>query len=157
MSLPENVEKLLHAASIDWAAFYFRWETAKEIEECEIKSPIEQSFYICWKGLFHFGHFIGTKKIFTGDYKLKLIPQFKIEKYRADFRVEGTKYLIELDGHEWHEKTKEQARRDKERERLFIRKGFTVIRFTGQEVYDDAFTCAYETYIDILNSKLDKK
>lgn len=45
---------------------------------------------------------------------------------------------VELDGHDFHEKTKEQARKDKKRDRTLAAAGWTTLRFTGSEVYADA-------------------
>lgn len=69
-------------------------------------------------------------------------PQYKIENYRADFLVElwngkGNKYIIECDGHDFHEKTKEQAEYDKKRERVFVSRGYKVLRYSGSELYRD--------------------
>ena len=61
----------------------------------------------------------------------------------ADFVV-NDKYIIEIDGHEWH-KTKEQRYDDYRRERYLIRLGYIVIRFTGSEVFVDPRQCAVET------------
>lgn len=41
---------------------------------------------------------------------------------------------IELDGHDFHERTKEQATRDKRRDRALVAAGWSVLRFTGSEV-----------------------
>lgn len=51
---------------------------------------------------------------------------------------ESRRVAVELDGHDFHERTKEQARRDRARERRLIAMGWTVVRFTGSEVYQDA-------------------
>jgi very-short-patch-repair endonuclease len=61
----------------------------------------------------------------------------------ADFVI-NDKYIIEIDGHEWH-KTKEQRYDDYRRERYLIRMGYIVIRFTGSEVFVDPRQCAIET------------
>ena len=60
-------------------------------------------------------------------------------EYRPDFAIIyfDEKLAIELDGHDFHEKTKEQARRDKARGRDFVDDGWAVIRFTGSEVFAD--------------------
>lgn len=42
---------------------------------------------------------------------------------------------VECDGHDFHEKTKEQARRDKSRDRILISHGIHTIRFTGSEIF----------------------
>ena len=48
---------------------------------------------------------------------------------------------VELDGHDFHERTKEQAKRDKGRDRRLHIDGWTVVRFSGSEVHDDAAGC----------------
>jgi very-short-patch-repair endonuclease len=55
-------------------------------------------------------------------------------------------YCIEIDGHEWHEKTKEQVRADKEKDRAYLKNGFIPVRFTGSEVYHDAKKCVDEFF-----------
>jgi very-short-patch-repair endonuclease len=79
-------------------------------------------------------------------------------RYRADFVVtnagveafadalEGYVYqpiriVVEVDGHEWHERTKEQAARDKARDRELQIAGWKVLRFTGSEVWKDPAGC----------------
>lgn len=52
---------------------------------------------------------------------------------------------VELDGHDFHERTKAQARRDKSRDRAMAADGVTVLRFTGSEVWRDPDACAKET------------
>ena len=51
---------------------------------------------------------------------------------------------IELDGHDFHERTKEQAQRDKARDRALTEAGYRVLRFTGSEVWRDAGKCVDE-------------
>lgn len=68
--------------------------------------------------------------------------QEKIEKYTVDFliQVDENKYIvIECDGHEFHEKTKEQAKHDKERDRFLQKEGYPVYRFTGSEIFNNPF------------------
>lgn len=71
------------------------------------------------------------------------IPQAQIGIYRADFllldqRVSPPRRtIIECDGHDFHERTKEQAQRDRARDRWFTTNGYTVLRFTGSEIYKD--------------------
>lgn len=66
---------------------------------------------------------------------------------RLDFAVVlGKKRLaIETDGHDFHERTKQQAASDKSRDRLLTAAGWKLLRFTGSEVYADAAKCAGET------------
>lgn len=70
--------------------------------------------------------------------------------YIPDFIIEigcvPMGFAIEIDGHEWHEKTKEQARADKEKERTYLKLSYIPIRFTGSEVYHDAKRCVNEVF-----------
>ena len=90
-------------------------------------------------------------------------PQAQIGKYRADFLVtyhdlsktywerSGERdslapfsLVVEVDGHDFHERTKDQARRDKKRDRDIQNLGFMVLRFTGSDVWADPLKCATE-------------
>jgi very-short-patch-repair endonuclease len=52
--------------------------------------------------------------------------------------------VVECDGHDFHERTKSQARRDKQRDRFLQSKGYKVLRFTGSEIWADPEQCAEE-------------
>lgn len=65
--------------------------------------------------------------------------------YRLDFAILGAldvKVAVECDGHEFHEKTKEQASKDKARERALVSAGWLVMRFAGSEIWRDPEGCA---------------
>lgn len=84
--------------------------------------------------------------------------EFKLSgsRYRADFvlmmrheKHGSHSIIVECDGHDFHEKTKAQAQRDKKRDRQFVRQGHRVIRFTGSEIHGSAMECAGEA-IDLV-------
>jgi hypothetical protein len=53
--------------------------------------------------------------------------------------------LVECDGHDWHERTPQQASRDRARDRdIYRRTGLAVLRFTGSDIHRDADSCAVE-------------
>lgn len=54
--------------------------------------------------------------------------------------------IVECDGHEFHERTKHQAQRDRSRDRELQRSGYRVFRFTGSELFKDPFACAKESF-----------
>jgi very-short-patch-repair endonuclease len=56
------------------------------------------------------------------------------------------KLVVECDGHEFHERTKEQAAADKSRDRVLVMQGYDVFRFTGSELWNDAWGCANQVY-----------
>jgi len=52
---------------------------------------------------------------------------------------------VECDGHEFHERTKQQAAYDRARDReLLIKRALVTVRFTGSEIHRDANQCARE-------------
>lgn len=63
--------------------------------------------------------------------------------YRVDFCIHAKSLVaIECDGHEFHYRTKEQAARDKRRDREITERGAVMLRFTGAEIYANPFECA---------------
>lgn len=82
--------------------------------------------------------------------------QSSILKYKVDFlftvRVNGKErhVVVECDGHDYHERTKQQAQRDKSRDRDLANAGYIVLRFTGSEIYRRSKECA-EEISDILD------
>lgn len=88
-----------------------------------LESPIEKLFFEACK----------TEGIF-------MEPQYQAGKYRIDFALPHLRIAVELDGHDYH-KTKEQRTRDAGRDRWLTINGWTVIRFTGSEVYANPEAC----------------
>lgn len=99
-----------------------------------------------WNALAHltFEKFLSE---IDGAKHLYVSPQVEIGGYRVDFmfggKIRGETHLlaVECDGHEYHEKTKEQAMRDKSRDRDLLGRGVPVMRFTGSEIWKDPTAC----------------
>lgn len=83
-----------------------------------------------------------------GDKARLLIPQFKLNDYRIDFAYleQDVLVCIECDGHDFHERTKLQAARDKQRDRNIQAAGYPILRFTGSEIWNDPFYCATQIH-----------
>lgn len=90
--------------------------------------------------------------------EFEIIPQNIIGIYKVDFVVRRNadnsnppqpiphrekNFVIEIDGYEYH-KTKEQREHDYKRERYLLNMGYTVIRFTGTEIFLSCRECALE-------------
>ena len=138
--LPDDIEKRLAWYQRRLAADYAR--TVRErIENHGVASPIEQVFLMEW-------HFLRVEERFG----VLLTPQLEVtadmSTYKIDFGITKPDHLaklgVELDGHEFHEKTPAQAARDKKRERALIRDGFTILRFTGSEMVREPRKCLGE-------------
>jgi very-short-patch-repair endonuclease len=78
----------------------------------------------------------------------KVHPQVIIGKYVVDFLItyeipntsKELMIVVECDGHEFHEKTREQVARDKERDRFMTLEGYTILRYSGREICEDPFS-----------------
>ncbi len=92
-----------------------------------LNSPIEQFAYADLLGL--------EAELWYSD--IKVIPQYEVGNYIADFMVQlyGESFAIECDGREFHEKTLDQSKRDKRKDRFFQLNGIKIFRFTGSEIY----------------------
>jgi very-short-patch-repair endonuclease len=83
---------------------------------------------------------------------IALLAQAPWEGYVTDFALASDGWrpkaafpvVIEVDGHEFHERTPEQAERDRSRDRAMAAAGTMVLRFTGREINRDASACAQE-------------
>lgn len=93
---------------------------------------------------------------------LVVCAQMHVGDYRADFGIlteaDGRFEIVavECDGHEFHEKTKEQAARDKARDRFFVESGVRVMRFTGAEIWKDACGCAKQVTDHVMGWTMDE-
>jgi hypothetical protein len=90
--------------------------------------------------------------------RLILQPQVKIANRRVDFVLyaydwrnefgpdpkpgEWRRLIIECDGHNFHERTKEQAAKDRAKDRQAVLDGVDCFRFTGSELWRDPWACA---------------
>jgi very-short-patch-repair endonuclease len=82
-------------------------------------------------------------------YGIVVTQQHPVERFKLDFALisdTGNKVAVELDGHDFHERTKEQATRDKSRDRRLVELGWTVLRFTGSEVWKDPRACVDQAH-----------
>lgn len=86
-----------------------------------------------------------------------VLMQVPIAEYRVDFLLYGIsascddrstwghfKLVVECDGHDFHEKTKAQAARDKQRDRKLMSMGYHIMRFTGSEMWKNPQQCVHE-------------
>ena len=85
-------------------------------------------------------------------FELIVYPQYKVSTgHRIDlaliYKIQAGQTVlvaVECDGHDFHEKTKQQAARDKKRDRDLQKLGWRVLRFTGSEIHRDAKGCCDE-------------
>lgn len=81
--------------------------------------------------------------------------QAPIDPYRVDFLIAAARtdepgdqlfLVVEADGYEFHQRTREQATRDYGRDRDLQKRGYRVMRFTGSEIHADPVQCAQSVF-----------
>ena len=112
---------------------------------------------------------LSVEKIVNGSYNYLLndilldhsqvyfiLPQYQIDNFRVDFLlmvlykdqdniIVSPKLVLECDGFEFHDKTADLINKDKLRDEYLINKGFSVLRFSGKQLYHNPFECALYT------------
>lgn len=125
-----------------------------------MESPIEHMFWVAVNVLCESEYTpLNPDLIFSpdGNHKVPrgiyLRPQAHIGKYRVDFLLDQfgvadedkyTRVIVELDGHDFHDKDKRQRAYEKARDRFLVKQGYRVLHFTGSEVVSDPFRVAFE-------------
>lgn len=133
------------------------------------KSPIEARFLAAFwdadslysKTAWDDGIEIAFAPLECATGRIDIQSQAPVGPYLADFRIDVTilggrqSFVVELDGHDFHEKTREQVAHDKKRDRFFIVQGLPALRFSGSEIWNNAPACAAEVvgYIDTLTNR----
>lgn len=112
--------------------------------EKNISSPIERIMHVILYDEFTWA---------MQQNRTKIEHQKRIGPYTADFYMtylsdkDGlVKFIIECDGHDYHERTKAQASHDKKRDRYFTEQGYIVLRFTGSEIVKDPWNLTSSIY-----------
>lgn len=142
----ESVRKHVKLAANSAANVLYEQTTVKlEAVVQGAESPIEAIFMVWWHVM---------AEVFGIHRHLKLWPQFEFapingNSYRADFAIWPTNIdaittetpfnciVVELDGHDYHERTKEQVIERNQRDRDFQEKGYVVLHFSGSEIHRD--------------------
>lgn len=128
------------------------------IEGYATHSPIEDLFYIAMHVMGEASYvevnpepeFDEKKGEWKLGYGIHVHTQYKIGKYRVDFLVSSTdgpqpnQVIVELDGHDFHDKDKHQRAYEKARDRYLTRCGYRILHYTGSEIVADPFKAAHE-------------
>jgi len=111
----------------------------EQMEAAKCESPLEYAFMAWWEAL-----------ALVNDCRyISLRPQFAIvtsqrKEYRVDFLIViegGPRVAVELDGHAFHERTKEQVKLRDSRDRDLQADGWKVFHFSGSEIFEDCARC----------------
>lgn len=142
------------------------------------KSPIEQIFTICYYRyicdawfrpigfikepiqVVLFENLKSQENIRFGDvcYIADFTFDLSVKNKNGDFiypKCKDIKYVIELDGYEYHS-SKKQVNSDYTREQDLQELGFRVVRFTGSQIYNEPYTCI-EKLVKIILNDIEKR
>ena len=118
----------------------------------QYESPIEAAFSLAWYAF----------KWMNDSFFALLSSQVEVQaggnNYRLDFALVDKPHnvyvAIELDGHEFHERTPEQVDRRNQRDADLQSAGWVVLHFSGRQILGDPFQCinnVYDAVIDCVN------
>ena len=155
LSLPRRCQAaLLGATMMPNNGIYEMIAVRGNLNYDDCKSPIEKILALAYEIVIYD---IG----FPECELLQLYPQEEIvvddKRYYADFlldtenvggikRDHPLKLIIECDGHEFHEKTKEQVILRNERDLSLKMAGYDILHFSGSEIYRNPFECAVKIF-----------
>lgn len=148
--------------AVDEYGVYIRGLVPTRFEELAVQpqSPIERAFLIGLMSMsycvpcYDFGDTM-SRSISVAEYlpRIKVELQAPVLSYRADFLLTVTykgrtvgRVVVECDGHDFHERTKEQAAHDRSRDRAMVLAGYKVMRFTGSEIHRNLMNCVVDAH-----------
>jgi len=115
-------------------------EDGDPLYSAETDARMEQKLHVCPQ------QHLGDYRV---DFALNLVfnnPQVEVARMVGQPDPAGPlviqeRLVIECDGHDFHERTREQATRDKNRDRELLNAGYPVMRFTGSEIVSSPLKC----------------
>lgn len=81
-----------------------------------------------------------------GSYRADMVLQAEFEEGIFPSGKAPAAVVIECDGFNYHDKTREQACRDRARDRYMQREGFVVARLAGDEILERPFECVFDVF-----------
>lgn len=131
-----------------------------DYDEC--KSPIEIIFNVAYDilrydTLNHYaGLFLDAQRRIAANGN-NYIADFYVDTSERDhYKFENNlRLVIECDGHDFHEKTKEQVKRGNERDYDLKIEGIEVLHFSGSEIFNAPFTCGVKA-LEFIENKVGK-
>lgn len=137
------------AEEINMSLLDYRSELIGSLYDCE--SPIEQLMAVALVRILEPWFFERRNLDVVGVInQAEIVSDGKTYRVDMEIAVENKTtqkmhhFVIECDGHDFHEKNKTQVAKDKSRERALTKEGFVVIRFSGSEIYKSPGKCAFE-------------
>lgn len=167
--VPHNVWKFIDKAESDVARMEgarFAQEMYCQIVDLGMSSPIEQLFFVA----LHTVAKSDCVDLNPDPYELRgemlaasgiyVSPQHRLGKFKLDFLItriwrehvdfgkrgidRHSSIVVELDGHQFHDRDKHQRSYEKARDRFLQKEGYKVLHYTGSDVATDPYRVAHE-------------
>lgn len=125
------------------------------VDSCE--SPIEEMLTIALNNHQKEMWFLSTSCNYVVDNQVKI--KCGTDNFRVDLLISCVvdnvekHYAIECDGHEFHQKNKEQVSKDYRKDRILKMYGIDVLRFSGSDIFNDVDECVREIQKTIFSRK----
>jgi hypothetical protein len=145
------------AAAGDFVRDVFIHRETRFCGYAKTESPLESVFLVWWSALAKVGEISGSmvechrqQEVTVGDvtYRLDftLTPEGPLCFRGAQLGLYPQKIAIELDGHDFHERTKEQVAYRNQRDRDLLAAGWKVLHFSGSEIHRRPDECVREAF-----------
>ena len=141
-----------------------RYLAAVHVDRCarmlscsSYESPLEAMFYVWWMAMVRAGEI--SESVVAWDKQVEVVangnryrldfviePEYQMKRRANECGVPVPKLAVELDGHDYHERTKEQVIRRNQRDRDLAADGWDVMHFSGSELYRNPTNCLQEVF-----------
>jgi hypothetical protein len=129
---------------------------ARTIDHYSFESPLEAIFSIWWIAMERAGEISDSVTwkaqapvtAAGNNYRLdfQLLPEYQLQCRAELVGIAVPRIAVELDGHDFHERTKEQVARRNQRDRDLAADGWLVLHFSGSEIYRDPTRCIHDVF-----------
>jgi very-short-patch-repair endonuclease len=113
-----------------------------------LESPIEKIFGVAADiYLLDMTNDIWQWELYSWERQVEVKTDHK--KYRVDFMFDSpdrNRLIVECDGHDFHEKTRQQVEYGNDRDYYLKKAGYDILHFSGRQIYRDPFLCAEKVY-----------
>jgi len=128
-------------------------------QEQGMESPIEQILYCALKTIRKLNYIEEAEpwedEKITYLRGLGFYPQYQIEKYRVDFLVGNyiftkdhiqikKEVIVECDSQQFHDRSEQERRYEKQRDRFLQSKNYKIFHYTGAEIFKNPLLIAQE-------------
>ena len=133
----------------------FIYNIGSECVDLGMQSPLEHILYVAMQVVMRVNLIDMARPLTPNemDEGISILPQHKIDAYRADFFVSyfpcgstapTRSVVVECDGTAFHERTEDERRLEKRRDRHMQKRDLKVFRYTGKEIMSNPYKIAAE-------------